>query len=388
MRKTILILTADAGYGHRSAANALAAAVQEAHGSECVAEIVNPLEDEPFPAILRSTQSDYDRLVRQMPELYRLGYEASDARLPNWIVQRALAVMLRDLMREVARHYQPDAVVTTFPIYQAAVASAAARSGRPFPLVNVVTDLVRLHRLWFHSACDLCLVPTETARRVALRQGLPAEKVYVTGIPVHPRLAQIHDDPATIRGRLGWHPDLTTVLAVGSRRVTRLPEVLRALNHSGFRLQLAITAGGDEALYRQLESEEWHTPAHLYHYVRNMPEMLHAADFVICKAGGLMVTEALACGVPLLLTDVLPGQEVGNADYVVRHGAGEVARDPLEAIQVVSHWLASGGTLLKRRARNARRLGRPRAAHEIVERVWALLSRCEPEVHRASSYRQ
>jgi hypothetical protein len=40
--KRILILTADYGYGRCSAANAIAAALKEAYGQECLAEIVNP----------------------------------------------------------------------------------------------------------------------------------------------------------------------------------------------------------------------------------------------------------------------------------------------------------------------------------------------------------
>jgi hypothetical protein len=34
-RGRILILTADYGYGHRSAANAIAGALQETHGNDC-----------------------------------------------------------------------------------------------------------------------------------------------------------------------------------------------------------------------------------------------------------------------------------------------------------------------------------------------------------------
>ena len=41
--KQILILTADAGFGHRSAANAVAAALRETYGDVCAVEIVNPL---------------------------------------------------------------------------------------------------------------------------------------------------------------------------------------------------------------------------------------------------------------------------------------------------------------------------------------------------------
>jgi 1,2-diacylglycerol 3-beta-galactosyltransferase len=72
MRKHILILTADAGFGHRSAAKAIAAALQETHGDDCTVEIATSLEDERVPAILRDSPQDYDRLVREAPGLLHL----------------------------------------------------------------------------------------------------------------------------------------------------------------------------------------------------------------------------------------------------------------------------------------------------------------------------
>ena len=91
--KRILILTADAGFGHRSAANAVAAALDEDHGDECDIEIVNPMDDKRVPAFLRNSQADYDRIVRETPELYRIGYEATDATVPSRVMEGALRLM-------------------------------------------------------------------------------------------------------------------------------------------------------------------------------------------------------------------------------------------------------------------------------------------------------
>ena len=66
--KRVLILTADAGFGHRSAANAIAEALQDTHGNDCTYEIVNVLDDERTPRVLRDIQSDYDRIARDMPD--------------------------------------------------------------------------------------------------------------------------------------------------------------------------------------------------------------------------------------------------------------------------------------------------------------------------------
>jgi UDP-N-acetylglucosamine:LPS N-acetylglucosamine transferase len=123
----------------------------------------------------------------------------------------------------------------------------------------------------------------------------------------------------------------------------------------------------------------------VYDFVDDMPTLMHASDFILCKAGGLIVSEALACGLPLLVIDVIPGQETGNAEYVIEHGAGERAKSGLAALEIVHHWLDEGGALLAERARNARRLGRPRAAFEIAEHVWKILMTQQDEERRDTS---
>ena len=77
-KKRILILTADAGFGHRSAANAIQEGLVELYGDKVIVEVVNALDEPTAPNFLRESQSDYDRWVRNVPELYQLGYEASD----------------------------------------------------------------------------------------------------------------------------------------------------------------------------------------------------------------------------------------------------------------------------------------------------------------------
>jgi 1,2-diacylglycerol 3-beta-galactosyltransferase len=94
-----------------------------------------------------------------------------------------------------------------------------------------------------------------------------------------------------------------------------------------------------------------------------------AADFIVCKAGGLIVSESLAVGLPLLLAEALPGQETGNASYVVQGGGGMLVNDPTEALVQVFHWLDKGRAELEVTAARARALGRPDAAMRVAERA-------------------
>lgn len=364
--KKVLILTADAGFGHRAAANAIAAALAERHGADCTATIVNPLDDRHAPRLLRRAQEDYDRMVRQSPELYRLGYEASDNVFPVSLAEQALIAMLYATMRDVVEAHRPDAIVTTYPLYQSPLVALFTLSQHRIPLLTVITDLVTVHGLWFNDAVDRCLAPTPAVLEKALENGLPRERVEVTGLPVNPALARTVDK-AALRKRLGWRDDRVVALVAGSKRVTRLGPIVDVLDHAGWPLELALVAGGDKELERRWSTRTWHQPAHVYGYVNDMAELMLAADFIVCKAGGLIVSEALAAGLPLMLAEVIPGQEEGNAAHVTAGGAGVLVDAPLEALETVCHWLENDGAGLAQHAARARALGRPDAAYRVAD---------------------
>jgi 1,2-diacylglycerol 3-beta-galactosyltransferase len=214
------------------------------------------------------------------------------------------------------------------------------------------------------------LVPNTIVRNLAEACEVPPDHIHITGIPVSPAISHEKRSKPEIRTSLGWQPDLPTFLAVGSRRVENLLESLNVLNHFGSPIQLAVVAGKDAELYSQLQQIDWHVPVHLYDYVDFMPTLMHASDALICKAGGLVVTEALASSLPMILVDVLPGQETGNAQYVIDAGAGDMGRTPLAVLETAAHWMAKDGALLKQRSEAAGKVGLPRAAFAAAELAW------------------
>jgi len=157
-------------------------------------------------------------------------------------------------------------------------------------------------------------------------------------------------------------------------RVENLYNGLRVLNHSGLPIQLVAAAGGDDELYQRFQETEWHVEAHCYNFVAEMPTFMRAADCILGKAGGLTVSEALACSLPLILVDVIPGQETGNANYIVSGNAGALAGEPIEVLETVYHWLEEDRLLYHQQAQNARQLGHPRAAYDVADFAWAAAS--------------
>ncbi|MEZ4519399.1 MAG: glycosyltransferase [Chloroflexota bacterium] len=370
--RNILILTSDAGFGHRSAANAVAKAFEIQYGEQAHVTIANPVDDPKAPVFLRSAESDYDKLAREWPQFYKLGYKLSDMAMTTSATEMAYVILIYDIIARLIRETNPDVIVITFPTYQYPVQAYRRITGHYIPIATVVTDLVSLQRMWFSEGVDLYIMPSEVAVNLAVERGIDPSVIHMTGLPVNPALADIPASKAEAREPLGWDPNLFTVLAVGSKRVEGLDTFTNVLNHSGFPLQIVAVAGGNDELYQRFDATEWHTTAHIYNFVNNMPDMLHAADCVLSKAGGLIITESLACGLPMFIMQIIPGQETGNAEFMKSQGAGDVTLTPLALLEAMAHWMVEDRALFRERAANAKLLGRPNAAVDAADLIWSL----------------
>jgi processive 1,2-diacylglycerol beta-glucosyltransferase len=105
-----------------------------------------------------------------------------------------------------------------------------------------------------------------------------------------------------------------------------------------------------------------------YDVIDFVDDILVASDLVISKAGGLITSEALARGVPMIVIEPIPGQEEWNADFVVAAGAGLQLRTPEAVAPTVSELLNDPLRLASMRER-ALDIGRPDAAQMVAEHI-------------------
>lgn len=373
-KKSILILTADAGFGHRSAANAVAEVLMEKYGSECQCMILNPIYDRPVPFFFRQSMKDYDQTVRKNQAFYHFTYEVSDLPVTHTILEGALSGLLYKVMRDLIIELQPNAIVSTYQLYNAPIGTVLSVTHYPAPFFTVVTDLAFVHRMWFQPSPNTIFVGSDKIRSEALSRGIAEEKISLTGIPIHPGFTREKRCQPEIRKDLGWNPDLTTILAVSSRRVEHMVDHLEAINTSGYPLQLAVVAGGDDVLYHQIQEIEWHIPAYLYNYVENIPEMMHASNILVSKAGGLIIAESLACSLPIIMIDFIAGQETGNISFILEKDAGALAETPQELLSILASWLKENQRELRAVSSRAGSIGKPDAASRIAETIWEAMN--------------
>jgi 1,2-diacylglycerol 3-beta-galactosyltransferase len=270
----------------------------------------------------------------------------------------------RQAARSLVKSHPADLIVSVHP-FANSFALRALGSNRP-PFINVVTDMVTTHALWYDNRADLILVPTETARQRAIQCNMPPEKVRVVGLPVADRYCQPKGRKSTLRKKLGWPLRKPVVLMVGGGEgMGPLAKTAREIDASGLDIGLVIVCGRNQSLKESLEAQKWENTTLIYGFTRDMPNFMRASDFIVTKAGPGTIAEALNAELPIILYSKVPGQEDGNITFVQEEGAGVWAPNPQDVVRALTRWI-SRPELRQKVIENCRHAGRPEAARTIA----------------------
>jgi 1,2-diacylglycerol 3-beta-galactosyltransferase len=375
MGKKVLILMCDAGGGHRSVSSALAGALGHLFPGEYEIRLCDVVADGlPWPLNLMGRM--YGPFANHFPRLWGLLWHFSNGRRRSRFLLWVTALVSGRRLKKVLASSKPDLVVSAHPMGHDIAARLLQELGCRAPLITVVTDLVTIHRWWLCRQVDLCLVPTEEVRTQALAAGLAPERVKVVGIPVDLKFVTQPGEPGELRKGLGLEQGVFTVLLMGGGEgVGMVFDVARAIARASLKVQLLVVAGRNEKLKKRLEEVNWEVPTRILGFTRNMPDLMHVADVMITKAGPSTMSEALACGLPLLITGSLRGQEEGNVEWAVGGGAGLFTPTPHEVVAALEDLVRPGNRATMDMSHRARQVARPLAALEAGALIDRLLER-------------
>jgi len=374
--RKVLILYASYGDGHIQVSRSLAERFRERAGFETTE---TDLFAEAYPRLNELAKLLYIKSYTWFPNLYGFSYYATRNMGHDSLVSRWFQAWGMRKLREVLRRERPLAVVNTFPIQ--AMPELKRRTGEPIPVFNVLTDYA-LHRRWVHPYVDRYYVATEDLRDEMVRAGVPPERIEVTGIPLRGGFVRLPRTDA-LYAKYGISPAKRTVLlTAGSYGVLQgLRNLCRSLAALG-NVQLLVVCGRNEKLLasmRELESPD----IRVFGFMNAMHELMSLADVMITKPGGITLTEAIQCELPLVLLRPVPGQERDNALYLASRGAALVAYDDNEALAAVTALLdprGGGGRAVRAMARLKREYSAERIVRDIAERLG-----CPPDVRTPAS---
>jgi processive 1,2-diacylglycerol beta-glucosyltransferase len=371
--KKILILSVSAGAGHARAAEAI-----RAHAAlhDVTSTVVHLDVMDYATAAFRKIYTDfYIKLVNKAPTLWGYLYNFSnEAKHDSNIEQlrRCLERWNAKALLQAMADFQPDAIICTHFLPAEMLARLIARRELSCPVWVQVTDF-DLHRMWVHEGMTGYFAANEEVAFRMRAQGIAAERIHVTGIPIMPAFAQ-NLVRAVCAQELGLDPNQLTLMVMGGGaglgNMDVLAEHLLRMKSDGGRneagFQLIVLAGKNTQSLHALQHLAKQYPRRLFPcgFTTHVERLMVCADLVITKPGGLTTSECLAMGLPMIVNAPIPGQEERNADYVMEQGAALKAVDRL-ALEFRVRELITHPDKLKTMRTLAQGLGRPYAAQAV-----------------------
>ncbi len=328
--KKFLIITSETGGGHASAATAIADGLKRFAAPDCLVNIVRAIEESHLLA--QKLAEFYNYLLRHHQHLMKYYYWAIEHFRPN--ESSLFYRMTARYGRQLFERYCPQVVVSVHPMTQHFFGRLLRELGLldRIPLVTVVTD--PCYGFWRGWACEdvsLYLVATEEARQQLIDYGVPDEKIKICGIPIHPKFQfQSEEDKTAARAELGLDPEKFTVFInagwIGGGNIPRIFEEMVEQGSQIENTQAIFLAGRNDELRERIIASARRAPfpTKVIGYTNAMEKLMHAADVMVSKLGGLTTFEALAMRLPIIADTTTPPmpQESQTANLLSRNNAG------------------------------------------------------------------
>mmetsp|Transcript_12429 Transcript_12429/g.14030 ORF Transcript_12429/g.14030 Transcript_12429/m.14030 type:complete len:498 (-) Transcript_12429:218-1711(-) len=415
----VMFLSADAGGGHKASAAALAKQFEMLYpGSICESFHLEEVLPSTWP--YSDIATSYKTLTSN-PNVWRTIYHVSNAKPFQKFMDWHCLTRCEEVFIKLIAAFNPDVIVSVHPNLNLVPCSAARKVGRnlgkKIPFFTVVTDLGSGHDGWFQRDVDKLYLASEKIRELCIRRGrTPEESIVLTGLPIRHEFELMaekrkKEPPEVVKQDLKVDLDLDNNIPMvlvmgGGEGVGSLRQIVKEMYLSFFDnnidATICVVCAKNQELKQAFENTNWdqvvtsrsktslssavdllkrkldggdepeHSPSQgnvtvlPLGFVTRMAEYMAAADVLITKAGPGTIAEAASMGLPVLLTNFLPGQEAGNVGLVSEQGFGEYNDRPRDIANVVTKWMQEPETYLKKMSENALAFGHPEAGKEIA----------------------
>lgn len=363
MPSNLLVLTAGFGEGHNAAARAVAAAWDERQGAG--ASRVADLCALASPRLSELIRRGYLSAINRHPRLWNRVYRWTDR---SRLLPKSFGLLMRDerrILRRMLGELRPAAICSTYPAYAYVLERLRREGGLGCPHYNVVTDSISINSIWWRAGCDGWFVPNEDSAEVLRGAGLAPARIHVSGFPVNLFFCRHQAEYAPPEPDPSTPPRILYIVHSGTVRAEETAELLLAEED----LDLTIAVGRDEALRTRLEAfgARRGRPPQILGWTDAIPRLLMTHHLVVSKAGGATTQEAIAARCPMIVNQVVPGQEEGNYELLRRHHAGTFASTPEAILAAVKEAFSHRARLWRTWRSNLEPLSRPDAARRIVD---------------------
>lgn len=316
----VLIMSVSAGGGHKNAAEAIEEFVKLKNKDSEIVHIdtIKYIS----PALHSLTIGSYLNSIKYYPNLFKYMYKFSNnSGEITYQVIKFLNSFVAEKLLPTIEELKPDIIIGTHPFTAFMIQVLREKHNLMIPNLVCITDYGS-HAYWVHPDVDWYIVAHDEMVQELAIQGTTKNKVLPLGIPIKASFLGTFDKCET-RKKLGLDPDKTTVTIMGgSLGMGNLKKILKQIDSIPLDIQIVFIAANNESLYEDAMKISLKSNKNIavLKYCNFMNALMQASDLLVTKPGGLTITEAFISKLPMAIFYAIPGQEIQNAEFLLKNG--------------------------------------------------------------------
>jgi processive 1,2-diacylglycerol beta-glucosyltransferase len=365
--RRILLMYITKVSGHRQATVALQKTIKQ-HIPDAEVMSINGF-GYTYPILEKVVNKAYMGVIKRAPHIWDKMYDNPKIVKRSKLIKEFLNKQSHKKLAKLFAEFKPDTVICTQAFPCGMVAHYKTAYNVPITLIGVLTDFAP-HAYWLNPGVDYYIVPSEDAKERFIKGGIPKEAIRVFGIPIRMSFAE-KLNKADTAAKLGLNAKDPVILIMGGGQgLGPIKKVVKSLLKLDRKLQLVVIAGTNAKLMDWLEKTRKKTDKAMviYDYANNVPELMDIATLIITKPGGMTTSECLAKGLPMVIVNPIPGQEMHNTDFLIKKGIAIRVDDVKEIAHEVQSLIDSPARLAAM-SKAALQYGRPYAARDVAQLV-------------------
>ena len=323
----VLMFTVSAGNGHNSTAKRLKEKILEKDDSAEI-EIIDVYKEYASKLKAWTMEKGYFLACNHFVSVYNHYFKKSEKSDYNnrdkSKVNKEVYPIMYGMLKKIYE-YQPDVIISTYIFCSVALTNIKRYYKIPAKTICMTLDY-GISPYWECCAngLDHMFLTGEYMVPTFKEKGYKDKQLIVTGIPVADKFSNpIPKEEA--RKTLKLDQKLFTICIMkASFFPVSNKDIIKQLANVNKKIQVVIINGKDEKCKNDMEKRI--KKANLKHKIINIGftdkivEYLSATDLILGKAGGLSTTESINIGIPTLIVDKLPQQEIYNKEYLINNG--------------------------------------------------------------------
>lgn len=301
--------------------------------SEAVEEVkIVDLFELAYPEYINLVYRFYGSVIDKGAKLANFIYKRSDEVTPS--ENRSLELIYNHVLGSATKllfKEKPDIIISAFSLCSEVVSDYKRLSSSDVPLITAITDIYP-HATWVNEYTDHYLVAVEETKEILMRDGVPADRIHVVGMPIGPQFECLkyekqRNDPqengSSASDALCLNPRKRKLLIMGGGLglVPMSMDFYKELD-SRLGMETTVVTGKNHALYRKLYGRFEHV--RVLGFVDNIRELMLESDLLLSKSGGITTFEAMYADLPMAIFKPFLQQEISNAEFVQKNELGIV----------------------------------------------------------------